>query len=199
LLGILYQRSSLILLPLLAGAASTGWFSAGARLVEAAKIGHVAVFTAIYPVMAQARGGDGLRWSRGFRIPGLLLLAGALIAALALTLLAGALVSTLYGTQYVSSIPLVRILAWMLIPYTLNSFLTLALLARAEERAIVRALLLSTLTLILLTIWWVPSTGASGAAWAALCAEVTQSFILVLLDFRRARVIHAMLMAESPA
>ena len=171
----------------------------GSGCVEAAKIGHVAVFTALYPLMAQSLGPDSLRWSRGFRLPGLILLAGAFIAALALSLLAGPLVSFLYGTQYLLSIPLVRILAWMLIPYTLNTFLTLALLARREEREIVRALVLSTVTLVILTMWWVPVAGTAGAAWAALCAEVTQSFMLVLTDFRRTRVIHALLVADMPA
>jgi O-antigen/teichoic acid export membrane protein len=198
-LGILYQRFSLILLPLLAGTAATGWFSAGARLVEAAKIGHVAVFTALYPLMAQSRGAENLRWSRSFRVPGLALLAGAFVASLVLYLLADPLVSILYGTQYLLSIPLVRVLAWMLIPYTLNTFLTLALLARGEEREIVRALVLSTATLAILTTWWVSFAGTSGAAWAALCAEVTQSLILILTDFRRTRVIHAMLLPEVSA
>jgi O-antigen/teichoic acid export membrane protein len=199
LLGIFYQRCSLLLLPILAGAAVTGWFSAGARLIEAAKIGHVAVFTALYPVMAQSRDAGGLHWSRNFRVPGLVLLAGALLAALALSLLAGPLVSVLYGTQYLSSIPLVRILAWMLIPYALNSFLTLAFLARGEERAVISALLLSTIMLVLLTLWWLPQAGASGAAWASLCAEVAQSLILVLTDFRRVRVIHAIVRAGETA
>ena len=198
-LEILYQRLSFIFLPTLAGAAAAGWFSAGTRLIEAAKIGHVAVFTALYPAMAQSRTEGGAHWSRNFRFPGLALLGGAAIAATGLSLLAGPLVSILFGREYIAATGIVRILAWMLIPYTLNSFLTLGFLARGEERAVVLALGLSTLALTTLTLWWVPLGGAAGAAWAALCAEVVQAALLVLTDFRRVRLIRGMLIREAAA
>ncbi len=197
LLGILYQRLSLIFLPALAGAAVTGWFSAGARLIEAAKIGHVAVFTALYPAMAQSRSEGEVHWARSFRLPGLALLVGAAIAATGLSLLAGPLISILFGSEYIPAIGVVRILAWMLIPYTLNSFLTLGFLARGEERAVVLALGLSTLGLAALTLWWAPLGGAAGAAWAALCAEVLQAVMLMVTDFRRVQLIRGIMVRET--
>jgi O-antigen/teichoic acid export membrane protein len=195
---VIYQRFSLVLLPTLAGSAATGWFSAGARLIEAAKIGQVAVFTALYPLMAQASRTQGANWSRSLRLPGLFLLGGALIAALGLYTLARPLVVLLYGAQYLSAIPVVRILAWILVPYALNNFLTLAFLARGQESVIGRALILSILSLALLTFRWAPSSGVLGAASAALCAEIVQSVALVVTDFRRVRVLYSMLQARSP-
>ena len=199
ILGIIYQRFSILLLPLVAGATATGWFSAGARVVEAAKIGHMAVFTAMYPSMAQARGSGQRDWLTGFRFPALLLLAGALLAAALLYLLSGILIPLLFGAQYTSSVPLVRILAWMLIPFTFNNFFTIALLARREEAAIARALALSILALVTLTLWWVPILGAAGAAWAALCAETIQSFIFILSDARHGRILRSMIAVGSSA
>jgi O-antigen/teichoic acid export membrane protein len=199
ILGIIYQRFSILLLPLVAGATATGWFSAGARVVEAAKIGHMAVFTAMYPSMAQVRGSGQRDWLAGFRFPALLLLAGALLAAVLLYLLSGILIPLLFGAQYTSSVPLVRILAWMLIPFTFNNFFTIALLARGEEAAIARALALSILALVTLTLWWVPILGAAGAAWAALCAETIQCFIFILSDARHGRILRSMIAVGSSA
>jgi len=197
LLGVIYQRLSLLALPALAGAAATGWFSASARVVEAAKIGHVAVLTALYPMMAEARGAGVGAWSKAFRVPWLVLLAGAILASTTLYFLAAPLVHLLFGPEYAASISILRILTWMLVPYTLNSFLTLAFLARHEESAVVKALTLSTVVLLILTIWWTPQAGAVGAAGAALCAEITQALFFLLVDLRRVRVLNAILKAEN--
>jgi O-antigen/teichoic acid export membrane protein len=193
LLGILYLRLSLLILPLLAGAAVTGWFSAGARLIEAAKIGHVAVFTALYPLMAQVGTANKFNWSSTFRLTWLLLLGGAVLASSAICILAGPLVTLLYGPEYIPSISSVQILAWVLIPYTVNAFLSLAFLAREDEGAIAVALATGILALVILTIWWEPLIGLRGAAWAAVCAELVQSAILVARDFRTGRLLQSML------
>ncbi len=87
----------------------------------------------------------------------------------------------------------------MLVPYTLNSFLTLGFLPRGEERAVVLALGLSTLALATLTLWWVPLGGAAAAAWAALSAEIVQAALLVRTDFRSVRLIRSMLIREAAA
>jgi O-antigen/teichoic acid export membrane protein len=191
LLGILYQRLSLIMLPMLGGASVTGWFSAATRVVEAAKIGHVAVFTAIYPLMAQVNAEDKSSLSRAFRLPWLFLLGGALIASLSISLLSKPLVTVLYGFEYTSSTSLLQILAWMLVPYTINTFLSLAFLAKGEEVVVIGALTVGILTLVVLTIWWEPLAGPRGAAWATLSAEVVQSIILVTQDGRQHRVLSA--------
>ena len=197
LLGVVYQRFSLLALPSLAGALATGWFSAAARLVEAAKIGHLAVFTAIYPMMAQARRADEAAWSRNFRLPALALLTGALLASILLNFFARFVVTLLFGPQYLPAVPLVQVLSWILIPYALNSFLTLALLARGEERSIAVALALSMCLLVALTLWWVPVAGAVGAVSAAVCAEVAQAICLVLADLRRPHVLKSLLGSVS--
>ena len=193
LLGIFYQRVSVLILPMLAGAAITGWFSAGARLIEAAKIGHIAVFTALYPLMAQVGPSNKPNWASTFRLPWLLLLGGALLASFALYLLAAPLVALLFGLAYLPSISVVQILAWVLVPYTVNAFLSLAFLAREDESSIAVALTAGILALVILTIWWEPLIGPRGAAWAAVCAELTQSAILVARDFRTGQLLQSML------
>ena len=178
-LGIIYQRFSLILLPSLGGAALAGSYSAAARIVEAAKIGHVAVFTALFPVMSQVNAADRSNWFRAFRLPLLLLMSAAICLSIFLFWLAKPLVSTLYGSEYFSSISPLRVLTWVLIPYTINSFLSLAFLARGEEMIITLALIAGIFALGIFTIWWEPTMGLYGAASAALCAEVLQSIILI--------------------
>lgn len=196
LLGIIYQRLVLVLLPLLASGSAAGWFSAASRLVEAAKLGHLAILTALYPMMAASRLQGTHSWSRTLRRPALVLLGGAVFAAVVLYLLAPALISRLYGSSYLESIAVVRILAWVLVPYAWNSFLTLALLARGEEASIGRALGLSLLALILLSWRLLPVGGPIAAAWTVVTAELVQSAALLFIDLRRTRILPALLRAQ---
>ncbi len=180
IVGVLYQRLALLLLPSLAGTAATGLFSAAARLVESAKLVHLAVFTAIYPMMAQARGISWTRFFSRFRQPWWFLLGLAAVAAFTLSIMAGPLVRILYGSGYAGAAPLLRLLAWILIPYSINGFLGLVFLARGQARSLLGALSAAALTLGLLTLVLVPRLGAPGAVLAVLSAEVIQSVILLM-------------------
>ncbi len=186
LLGIVYQRITFLLLPSLAGIAATGWYAAAARLLEAAKTGHAAVLIALYPLMAQVRISEGARWHRHFARTGLLLLGGALVGSLTLYFFSGPLVRALFGLSYLPTVAVVRVLAWLLIPYAFNSFMALVLLAENQERLLLQSLALSTIILVLLTIWWAPHAGAVGVARASLVSETGQSvFILLTIALRR--------------
>lgn len=180
LLGILYQRLTVYMLSSLEGATVTGLYSAGLRAVEAMKTIHVVVFTALYPVMAQASPAQtGLNgeqpWNGPIRTSWSLLLAGAGVAALALFLMAAPLVGLLYGAEFLPSIPAVKILAWMLIPFTVNTFLSLALLAARKERKVMGVQLIGLITLFLLNVWWIPQWGLIGACLACVLAESIQA------------------------
>lgn len=187
LLGILYQRMSSIIILSLSGTASTGYYSAAARVVEAAKIGHVAVFTALYPLMAQVHATGKLHWIGAFRLPVLLLSGEAILASFILSWLAKPFILILFGPGYISSVPALQVLAWMLIPYTINSFLSLAFLAEGDVTIIMIALMTTIITLSVLTIWWDPLMNIKGAAWAALLSETLQSIILSGWYFKQHR------------
>jgi O-antigen/teichoic acid export membrane protein len=180
ILGILYQKLSLILLSILGGAVLTGLYSAALRVVEASKTVHLAVFTALYPAMSQAQADPHGQTAGAIKLSWKVLLAGATALALGLSLLAEPLVSILYGAGFESAAPVLVILAWTLIPYTVNTFLTLAFVAANNERAVGLALTAGLLGLILTGFWWLPIAGAAGVAWAVLGAECIQAFLLLV-------------------
>jgi PST family polysaccharide transporter len=181
LLGMMYQKLGLTLLSVLGGPAPAGWLSAAQRPVEASKTGHYAVFTALYPGMARSwadpEGKAG--WAETIRYSWKLLVAAACLAALALFLFAGPLVRLVYGAGFEPAIPALRILAWTLVPYTVNSFLTLSLVAARKESPVGWILTVSLAGLVLMSLWWIPLMGAEGAAWAILAADCLQAVILM--------------------
>jgi O-antigen/teichoic acid export membrane protein len=107
------------------------------------------------------------------------LLAGAALASVLLFALAKPLMLFLYGDAFASSADVLRILACILMPFTINTYLTLSLLAWNKEKLIGRALAAGLLGLLILNRWWIPLAGAQGGAWAALCAECLQSAVLL--------------------
>jgi len=173
ILGILYQRLGILLVTFLLGALATGYFSAAQRVVEFAKTAHLAIFTVLYPAMAKSR-----RGLRDFRYVWLVLLGGALTAALGISLLASPLTLILFGAEYAASVPLLRLLPWMLVPFTISTFLSLSLVAANREMPVLIALSISLLTLIAFNILWTPRFGVTGAGWAMLLAECVQAGIL---------------------
>lgn len=183
LLGMLFQKLTVYMLATLDGAAVTGWYSAAMRTVDASKMGHAAVFGALFPAMSLVQDGAGRQapqWQRIFSYSWKFLLALAVLAALALFSLADLLISLLYGADFAASVPALRILAWTLIPYTINTYLSLAYLSAAEERRVVVALAGGLAALAVLNAAWIGRYGLIGACWATLAGAWVQSGIFGL-------------------
>jgi len=170
--AMLYQKLSVTMLSMMSGAVMTGLFSVSQRIVEGAKTGHAAIFTALYPAMAQNK-------NRSFRLSWILLLVGAGLGAITLSALAKPVTLILFGAEYEASIPALQILTWILIPYAVNTFLTLKFVASKNEKPVLQASLASLILLIVLNIYWIPRAGLIGAAWSALIAEIIQASLLI--------------------
>jgi len=175
ILGIVYQSAAVLMVTFLLGAVATGYFSAAKRVVEFAKTAHLAIYTALYPAMAKPN--SDLRASP---VIWLVLIVGALAAALLITLTAAPLVQILYGKEYLDSIQLLRLLPWLLIPYAVGTFLSLMFVSAKQEKPVLIALAASLLTLFVLNLLWTPSFGIIGAGWAFILAESIHAGILLV-------------------
>lgn len=170
-LAMLYQRLGILMLAAFGGPLLTGLFSAAQRTVEGAKTAHGAVFTALYPAMAQSR-------RESFHASWRYLLGGAGFGAISLSALAMPLTRALFGVGYEASVPVLQILSWTLIPYTVGTFLTLKFAASKRTKPILRASLVSLLALALLGLWLIPKWGLRGAGATILIAETLQTTLL---------------------
>ena len=178
---ILYQRLSVLALSLMTASEQVGLFSAAARIVEASKTVHLGIFAALYPAMSQA-GSDAINrsaWDNPFKWSWRILLAGAVLIALMLYSTSTLLIQILYGGQFRVSAPILQILAWTIIPFTINTYLTLSYLASNQEWVVGRAFAAGLLGLLILNLGLIPLYGPQGSAWASLIAECIQSIILL--------------------
>jgi O-antigen/teichoic acid export membrane protein len=181
LLGVLYQRLAAIAVAMFVGPAATGWFAGASRVVDASKTGHLALFGAVYPAMAEERSAapptdrrpSELGWS--WR---LCVLLGGLVTA-ALLLLGPFIIDVLYPATFGPSKTALAILALTVVPSTVATYQSLTLLAEHREDETLRVLLISVTVLAALLVVLIPAIGWVGACWAVLGADTTQAVLML--------------------
>jgi PST family polysaccharide transporter len=178
-LRVLNQRLSLILLSLLGGAAATGFFSAGARIAEAARIGHHAVLSALFPMMSEASGAGQADVASRYRRPFWWLVAAAGAGSLLIFASAPLLIEVAYGAPFRPALGALRILAFVLVPFTINDYFSIAFISQNREALMMRITAAYLVTLVALMALLVPGRGQEGAAWALLVAELLQAAALI--------------------
>ena len=97
-----------------------------------------------------------------------------------LFLLAKPIINIFFGSDYQLSIPVLKILAFTLIPYTINTYLLLMFLAKKKEKVIIWILTVSLVMLLILNLWLIPNAGQLGAGWSILIVEVAQAVLFLL-------------------
>jgi O-antigen/teichoic acid export membrane protein len=180
ILGVISLRLGIFALSSLGTDAQTGLFSAAARVVEAVKLGHIAVLGALLPALSrlessshQTMAARSLLWKT---LSSLLVLSS--LGAAILLVFARPLVHLLYGVSFDAAVPALQILAGILIPYSVSSTLVVYLVSRKMEKFVTVALAVSLLFTAGLDIWWIPLWGIQGACLAAIIGESLQAGIL---------------------
>ena len=180
LLGVVYQRVGAIAVSVLVGPVATGWYAGASRITEASKTGHLALFGAVYPAMAQdeaarARAGPApvLGWSWRLCV----VLGGAVTAGL--LLLGPTLVGWFYGPAFAPSTGGLAILALAVVPSTMASYQSLALLAAHREADTLRVLAVSLGVLVVAAGVLIPAVGWQGACWAVVAADTMQAALMI--------------------
>jgi len=168
LLGGLFSRPELILLPLLVHEQEPlGFYTAALKLVDVWYLLPSTLMINIFPVLSKlCQHNDGRSQALQDRAV-LYLLAWSLPISMGLTAAARPIVTFVYGPEFVPSAGALQILAWNIPLYCLNAILWRALSARGEQRLVVRAQLVTTAMRLLsgaaLIRWAHPLLGAASA------------------------------------
>jgi len=152
------------------------------RVAEGARTGHVALYSALFPVMAGATTGRGDRAAEALRWSWWASVAASVLIAAALVVLGPVMIAVLYGPDFGPAGPALAILALSVVPSTAATWRSLALLAAHREPAVLRAVVVGVVILAVLLAVLVPAVGWIGACWAVLLADVGQLTVLVAAD-----------------
>ncbi len=182
-LGTLNARIGLLLLAVLAGAAEVGLFTAGYRFFELGVAVAITLAAPLVPVFGRAVGSGTLLAQT--RLALRLVLSAAGPAAVAAWVLADPLIRLLFGPAYAASVPVLRIAALMATAMIAATILFLALVALGRTGFAVLFSATGCAVNAVLCLVLVPAGGATGAAIAALAAEIAM-LVVVAIAFHRA-------------
>ena len=180
-LSLLSQRLNLFMLSSLSGDISTGWFSASARLVEGLKLGHFAVTNSLMPSMSRPASPQQ-QTIYTFSLYGLML--WSVVVAVIVTFMADPIIVLIYGTAFVPSVDVLKIIVWVLIPYTFSIYFSLTLIMRGAEALVLNANLICLIIAAGLYLFLIPRFGVHGAAWGTLATEILQAATLFIFSCR---------------
>jgi len=178
-LGLLSQRLNLFMLSALVGDVSTGWFSASARLVEGLKVGHFVVTNSLMPSMSRPASPQQQAIHK-FLLQGLLL--WSFVVAIIVTFMADVIIKLIYGSAFVPSVDVLKIIVWVLIPYTFSVYFSLTLIMRGAEAVVLNANLICLVVAVGFYVLLIPLFGVYGAAWVTLAIEILQAAILFIVS-----------------
>ena len=181
-LGTLNARIGLLVLAALAGAAEVGLFTAGYRFFELGVAVAITLAAPLVPVFGRAAGSGTLLAQT--RLALRLVLSAAGPAAVAAWVLADPVIRLLFGPDYAASVPVLRIAALMATAMIAATILFLALVALGRTGFAVPFSATGCAVNALLCLVLVPAGGATGAAIAALAAEVTMLAVVAIVFHR---------------
>lgn len=171
-LRLVYEKMAIAILPALTGLSMTGIFSVSSRLTDTGKLGHLSVFTAMYPEMARDTG-------FGKRMKGLRpLLAVAFFISVFIFLFAKPMISILFGIKFMPSVQPLQIMIWVISPYVFVTYTSLGLIALGFEKPVLLSVLTALAVLLVSLIVLNSAFGLNGAAAAVLFAEIIHTALL---------------------
>jgi O-antigen/teichoic acid export membrane protein len=167
-----YIRADLLLLVLLLGTASAGWYAADLKIVEVGVTPLLLFGTAAYPRLSRAAllDPDGfVRISEEF-LRGVLFVSGWL--AIGMYCLIPMVIPALFGSRFQPAVGLLPIFSVLALTKGLELGLARLLYATKRQNTYMRALAVGTVVIIVLNIWLIPHYGMTGAIIAVVVSNV---------------------------
>ncbi len=177
LLLVLSQRLGILTVSAMLGDSATGIFSSATRIVDGLKLGHYAVLGGLLPILARRTEESG----QTLRLVFFILIVLSLGIAVGLSVISKSAITILFGENFSSAIPLLSMLGWILVPYTISSVVSYDLIAHEQEKILAKATAISLVMFVGLNILLISGYDLIGAVYAALIGETIQAILFVLL------------------
>lgn len=172
-LATISTNLDLIFLSFFYGEVAVGLYDAGWKLIRFGPVIASSFTTAVFPYMSRlfvnARDTFQVVSEQSVKY----ILACIFPAVLVISFFADRIVLFLFAREYVESIPILRILAWLLIPQFLNPFLSRVLYARGHQRRCLAVAAIGLTTFLTLATFLIPRFGPIGTAWTVVISSYT--------------------------
>jgi O-antigen/teichoic acid export membrane protein len=171
-LGILYFRIGTLYLFRYSGAEQTGIFTSASQIVEASQLIPMTLVGVTFPGICRAAQKSEKLASLFEQVTSALIFIALFVAATG-TVVSSTLVRLLYGTSYLSSGLLLRLLIWTVVPTFLHYALAYFLIAVGRQQVVPISALVGVVVSLTCNFLLVPRLGALGAVYSSAATEAS--------------------------
>ncbi len=173
---MIYGSLNIVILGLLKGNEATGYYSAALKVIAPLYIIPLAVAGASLPSMSKSWKESSSAFLSTYQKCLRYLLLPSIPLAIGIFLLGEKVIIALFGSDYLISGEIIRIMAFCLIPYFLNQFLGVILISMNREKFAVISRIIGAVTAFFSCIILIPHWSSIGAALAWTIAEIAVFF-----------------------
>lgn len=176
-----FQNTDHIMLKMMAGDAENGYYSAAITCAAVFQFVYAAIVDSMRPVILSCKKEDSADYEKNISRLYCVTIYMALLQALGFTLFARPIVGVLYGEQYRSAVPVLRILVWYISFSYMGTVRNIWILAEGKQRFLWKINLAGVAANIVLNFALIPVLNACGAAIASLLTQVFTNFVFGFL------------------
>jgi len=171
-----YSFLNVVILGFIKGDIETGYYTAGLKIITLFSIVSRGLAEASLPALSKYWREDSIAFQQASQKSMRHLLLLAIPLAAGVFLLGGKAIILFFGTEFIPSVYVIKILAFSLIPDFLNTILAAILISMNREKVAMEATGVGAVIALGFCIMLIPRWGAVGAAYAWLTAETVVFF-----------------------
>jgi len=176
LFGAIINRADFLMLERMTDLREVGLYAAAYKVTILLEALPLMIMATVYPLMSRYAVEDPGRLRALYRNSVLLLGLAGVPLGIAVTLIAPQIVRVVFGTQFAGAAPLLTVLVWATVLLYLAISGGNLLISMGHERLNLAILAAGAVVNVALNLYWIPTAGALGAAWAT-----TVTFFIILL------------------
>ena len=169
--SVLYFRLDIVMLQIMTGEKTVGWYSAAYKLFEATLILPHSFMLVLFPTLVGEYHADKLKFKKSFQKSILVfsIIGGGI--TLVFWFFSDWIIAFIYGEKFSPSVSLLNILSVAVFLFFINFLLSNILITSGREKINTWILIMATILNIFLNLSLIPKYGAEGAAWATIFCE----------------------------
>ncbi len=177
LLVVVFQNVGVIMLSNFSGHEETGFYTSALTSATVLQFAYLAITDSYRPLILTSKNESVENYEKN--ISGLygIIIYTTLAQSIAFAIFAKLIISVLYGDEYMSAIPVLRILVWY-IPFSFMGLIrNIWLLAEEKQKELWKINLFGVVVNVIANAVAIPRFGACGAAFAALLTQFLMNFV----------------------
>lgn len=174
----IFQNTDHVMLKLMVGNMENGYYTTAVTCAGLTTFVFAAIIDSARPVILESHKKSTEAFERNLSRTYAIVVYLAFAQSVGFTLLASVIVKVLYGSAYLNSIPVLRIVVWYTSFSCMGAVRNIWILAEGKQRVLWKINLSGALMNVLLNAVMIPLAGSSGAAVASVLTQFFTNFVI---------------------